>query len=87
MAGCDNLYGNRKEWKELHDFLSQHSPEGLYFMKEIPDHDDEDVRICYIAEIQKYLIENCPLEWVQERLNDNFDVQRFICGKAHHEEF
>ena len=21
MAACDNLYGNKEEWKELHDFL------------------------------------------------------------------
>lgn len=85
MAACDNIYGNKKEWKELHAFLYKTKPEYIkQCMREEPK-DDEEQRICYIADIQGWLIENCPLEWVKERLNDSFDVQRFICGKAHHE--
>lgn len=85
MAACDNLYGNRKEWFELYAFLALTHPEWIeQYMGEAPE-EGEEVRICYIADIQGYLIENCPLEWVTERLNDNFNIQRFICGKAHHE--
>jgi hypothetical protein len=85
MAVCDNLYGNRKEWNELHSFLVQTHPEWIdQYMRDQPE-SEEEVRICYIANIQGWLIENCPLVWVKERLSDNFDVQRMICGKAHHE--
>jgi len=85
MAACDNLYGNRKEWQELHDFLYRTKPEWIKrYMRQQPNQ-DEYIRICYIADIQEYLIENCPLEWVRERLNENFEVQRIICGRAHHE--
>lgn len=85
MAACDNLYGNRTEWKELYDFLMKTHPDWVKkYMRDQPLH-DEDVRICYIAEIQGWLIENCPLEWVHEKLKDNFELQRLICGKAHHE--
>ncbi len=85
MAACDNLYGNSEQWQELHDFLSTNRPKYLKHMREKPDDNDEIVRICYIADIQKFLIEKCPLEWVKDELEENFDVQRMICGKAHHE--
>lgn len=86
MAMCDNLYGNSKQWQELHDFLSKNQPEDLHWMREDkPDPKSGEVRICYIAEIQEYLIENCPLPWVQEELEGNLRIQRFILGKAHHE--
>ena len=85
MAACDNLYGNKKEWQEFHDFLAPIRPKWVKkYMRSQPQGDDE-VRICYIPEIQGWLIENCPLDWVKERLIENFDVQRIICRKAHHE--
>jgi hypothetical protein len=84
MAACDNLYGNKKEWEELNAFLYEHKPEWAFYMRSKPE-GEEQVRICYIADIQGWLIENCPLKWVKERLEEDFDVQRMICGKAHHE--
>lgn len=85
MAACDNLYGNKKEWEELRDFLLENNPKAFYYMNPKPIEEDEEVRICYIPDIQAWLIKNCPLKWVQERLNENFDIQRMICGEAHHE--
>lgn len=84
MAACDNLYGNSEEWQQLHDFLSSNKPEYLRYMREKPEHDGE-IRICYIADIQGYLIKECPFDWVKERLDDNFIVQSMICGMPHHE--
>ena len=84
MAACDNLYGTPKKWKQLYQFLQNEKPEYLIYMKEKPK-GHKTVRICYIADIQKWLIENCPLIWVQKELNVNFSIQRFILGKAHHE--
>jgi hypothetical protein len=87
MAACDNLYGNRKEWNELHAFLFQTKPLWIEkYMRKQPTEEDGEVRICYIADIQDWLIENCPLVWVQDRLKGNFDIQRLILGKAHHED-
>lgn len=86
MAACDNLYGNFDEWNELFIFLYENKREYLMWMKPPPIPDGIDItRICYIAEIQDWLIENCPLQWVIEKLNQNFTIQRIICGKAHHE--
>ncbi len=87
MAGCDNLYGNRKQWIELHAFFVQTHPEWIgFYMKPQPlEEAGDDNRICYIPEIQQYLIRHCPLVWVKEQLEDNFVIQRSICGKAHHE--
>lgn len=85
MAACDNLYGNLKEWLEFRDFLFENNPHALYYMRPRPSSEELETRICYIPDIQEWLIDNCHLVWVQERLNENFDVQRMICGKAHHE--
>lgn len=84
MAACDNLYGNREEWIELHDYLYDNNPKHLEYMKRFPLKGEEDVRICYIASIQGWLIKNCPLKWVKDRLSGNFEVQTMICGKPHH---
>jgi len=85
MAACDNLYGTKEEWQDLHDFLFQTNSEYIKkYMRPKPEHDGE-VRICYIADIQGWLVENCPLVWVKERLIDNFEIQKMILGKAHHE--
>lgn len=84
MAACDYLHGNAEQWQELHDFLSKESPEDLRYMQPMPKHECGG-KICYIASIQNWLCENCPLEWVKNELKDRFLVQRFILGKAHHE--
>jgi hypothetical protein len=86
MAGCDNLYGNRKEWNELHDFLKKTKPEYIkFYMKEEPGENIDETRICYIADIQGWLLKNCPFPWVQERLKECCFVQKAILGEAHHE--
>lgn len=85
MAACDNLYGNRQEWLELYYFLKATKPHYIIrFMRDRPE-TDEPKRICYVACFQKWLVKHCKLNWVQEKLNDNFEMQRLICGKAHHE--
>ena len=83
MAACDNLYGNEEQWQLLYAFLKERKPEYLHYMRDKTEH--EESRICYTAEIQKWLITNCPFDWVKEQLDDNFEIQRLICGKAHHE--
>ena len=84
MAACDNLYGNEKEWEELRGFFLEKKPEYIKLMKNKPTDGEED-RICYTADIQKWLIEHCPLPWVQESLDTNIHIQRMILGMAHHE--
>lgn len=83
MAACDNLYGNFDQWLELFDFLRENKREYLMYMHR-PPMDGQEYRICYIAEIQEFLLENFKAEWAQEKLNDNFDIQTLICGQPHH---
>jgi hypothetical protein len=86
MAACDNLYGNTKQWNELHAFLVKTHPEWInLYMRRQPGEDESEIRICYTADIQKWLIENCPFEWVKNQLDENFVIQKFILGKSHHE--
>lgn len=87
MAGCDNLYGDSEQWQELYDFMQREKYyEGLEYLMPKPSPDRGSVRICYIPNIQDWLAEHCKMPWVQEQLEDNFIVQRMICGKAHHED-
>lgn len=86
MAACDNIYGGKKEWKELYDFLKRKKPEYLIFMKEKPKRKGK-YRICYIADIQGYLFKRCHLKWVNKKLIENFNIQTLICGKPHHYEY
>jgi hypothetical protein len=86
MAACDNLYGTKKQWKQLYKFLKKNKAEWLVSMYPEPDVDGVETRICYTGNVQGWLYENCPLKWVKEKLKCNFDVQRIILGKAHHED-
>jgi len=87
MAACDNLYGNEAQWEEFLEFLSKTKPRYILYIsrREYDAKPEDERRICYIPEIQGWLLENCPIKWVQEQLNENFSVQRMICRKAHHE--
>ena len=85
MAACDNLYGTEDQWHELFDFLYDYKAEYLKYMKPCQRGSEDNFRLCYIADIQGWLVKNCKLKWVQEELNDNFAVQTLICGKPHHE--
>ena len=82
MAGSDNLYGTKEEWKELRDFLKKNQP---YFLGYMYGEPLGEQRICYTAEIQGYLYEYCPLLWVKERMKNNFMVQIMTLGQPHHE--
>lgn len=84
MAACDNLYGNLEKWEELNIFLTEKKPEYLKYMYKKPNFGQE-VRICYVADIQDWLIKNYPKSWLKQELEENFSVQRMILGKAHHE--
>lgn len=85
MASCDNLYGNSEEWLELYYFLKATRPYCIVrYMRDRPAGKEAE-RICYIADIQGWLIKHCKLKWVQDELQDNFEIQRMICGNAHHE--
>lgn len=85
MAACDNIYGTFEQWVELFEFLKENKSEYLCYMR-TPIADGEVHRICYSAEIQKFLKENFKPDWAQEELDSNFDVQRIILGKTHHEQ-
>lgn len=75
MAACDNLYGNAEQWEELHNFLSENKPEYLKYMYKKPKA-GEEIRICYIADIQDWLINNYPSDWLKSELKENFDALR-----------
>jgi len=85
MAACDNLYGNSEQWLELYYFFKSTRPKYIVrYMRDRPI-DNESTRICYVADIQGWLVKHCNLDWVQRELNDNFEMQRLILGTAHHE--
>lgn len=85
MAACDNLYGDAEQWLELYYFLKAVKPQYIIrYMSDRPQ-GDEIRRICYIADIQGWLVKHCKLQWVQDELNNNFFIQRGILGTAHHE--
>lgn len=86
MAACDYIDGNKKEWKELYQFIEKTNPDFIKYMISEPKNESYEGRICYIPSMQEWLLRNCPIEWVQNRLGGKFDLQRMLCGKAHHEE-
>lgn len=81
MATIDKIYGTHDQYFELYDWCSENIPEACKFFygeREDLNHDEERTLANFPYRIDKYLIQNCPIEFVQDRLvvqyGDEYDA-------------
>jgi len=73
MAAIDKIYGSRKNWIDLWDFLHDHKPQYIKKMHSIPEKYSRDSKIAHFDDWEnKWLIENCPLKFVRKRLIEQY---------------
>ena len=73
MAAIDKIYGTKKQWQQLRDWLEKHKPDALCYMyKKPPNSCGEYPLSNFPSEIDYWLISNCPLDFVQERLQEQY---------------
>jgi hypothetical protein len=80
MAAIDKIYGTISQYEELRDWLTQNKPEALVFLySESWSYsewwDGEDHPISNFPEsIDTWLLENCPIDWVIEAINEQYGL-------------
>lgn len=74
MAYIDKIYGNIQQWFELWRYLEEKCPEGLKHMYECPDSSDgnEWPLSNFPREIDVFLMENCDIDFVVDRLKEQY---------------
>jgi hypothetical protein len=71
MAAIDKIYGTRKQWNRLHAFLFQTKIE--YIEKYMYTQPEVEGPIAnFSKEANEWLWENCPLDFVRERLAEQY---------------
>jgi hypothetical protein len=77
MAAIDKIYANKNQYDEFYLWCKQNKPEALdYFYKWPNEWDDgQDHPITNFPEwIDKWMLENCPLSWVIEKIKDQYNL-------------
>ncbi len=76
MASVDKIYGTREQWIKLHDFLEKKKPEYLGYLYPKPPEklwNSFGIPISNFSyEADCWLKKHCPLEFVQERLKEQY---------------
>lgn len=74
MAAIDKIYGSKGQWIELDKFLRKHKKhEWLKYLRTMPNNDSFDNPISnFPREVDMWLMDNCPLDFVQERLKEQY---------------
>lgn len=72
MAYIDKIYGSRGQWIELEQFLKNNKKSFLNYLYPCPKEEsgNENPLSNFTLEADMWLIENCPLDFVQERLKE-----------------
>jgi hypothetical protein len=74
MAYIDKIYGNRHQWHQLHAFLVQTNVNALKYLYKQPEENsgDENPLSNFPDEINQFLWEKCPLDFVRNRLKEQY---------------
>jgi hypothetical protein len=78
MAAIDKIYGNRWQYEEFEQWCSKNYRVALeYFYKWDWDNMDSEEIHCitnFPTEIDKYLLNYCPIDWVKEQIKDQYCI-------------
>jgi hypothetical protein len=74
MAAIDKIYGNLQQYDQLHDWLKENKPDalGYLYMRDGWMPGEERPISNFTKQIDRWLIKNCPLDFVQMRLKEQY---------------
>jgi hypothetical protein len=72
MAGIDKIYGTYEQWIHLHQWVAESKrPQYCRYFYPTPSYDENDELGPIMntpCHVDRWLWDNCPFEWVKERL-------------------
>jgi hypothetical protein len=79
MAAVDKIYGNRWQSEEFKSWCEKNNKPALnYFYYWDWDNLDSDENHCitnFPTEIDKWLLDNCPIDWVKEAIKEQYGIK------------
>jgi hypothetical protein len=74
MAAIDKIYGTQKQYDELFEWLNKNKPYAIryMYMKDGWMPEDERPISNFTHKIDKWLMLNCPIAFVQKRLKEQY---------------
>ena len=78
MASIDKIYGNISQYQELYAWLKANNREAVNYLCDWDDDlwDEEQHPISNFPErIDMWLLENCPIEWVTDRIKYQYGLE------------
>jgi hypothetical protein len=81
MAAIDKIYGNIEQYDLFYDWVKQSKPEFLRgFYPRDPDYYTSDIRPIsnFREDADRWLIKNCNIDFVVERLKEQYDSYDII---------
>jgi len=77
MASIDKIYGTQDQYDELKNWLTTNKEEALKYIYRREDTDRPEVRSIsnFPEEIDMWLLENCSLTWVTDRIKEQYNIE------------
>lgn len=77
MAAIDKIYGTRKQYEELHDWLLINKPDALRYMYQYDSWDNPRKHrpiSNFPTSIGRWLLKNCTIDWVVRVINEKYKL-------------
>lgn len=77
MAGIDKIYGTTEQYDEFHTWCKKHKRSILKHFYPRDGYDERYNRPItnYPMEVDKWLLENCPIKWVTAAIRDQYNLK------------
>lgn len=77
MAAIDKLYATGKQCHQLRMWLYENKPDLVKYLQDDADWDSDKTRAIsmFPQEADKWLLENCPIEWVTDQIREQYDLK------------
>jgi hypothetical protein len=82
MAAIDKIYGNVNQLNEFVDWLWHNNKKATAYLYKWEDEWIYDDKIHPISnfpqKIDKWLLENCPIEWVIDQIKEQYNIKGVV---------
>lgn len=76
MAAVEKLYGTHEQYKEFRGWCYENKPDALeYFYLWDTDDKFEHVICLFPSEIDEWMLDHCPLEWVTRQIKFQYGIE------------
>lgn len=81
MTSIDKIYGNKEQYVEFQNWCEENNPQLLkYFYEDLENYDSlnyDEIRPItnFPEEIDNWLLNHCPLDWVINRIKFQYDIK------------